>query len=319
MRVFVTGATGYIGSALVEALRNAGHELIGLVRSEEGAALVAALGAEPVRGEMHEPAGWLAQATACDAAIHAALDRSPDGSARDRRALDALLDAVHEGARRSRAPRSLVYTSDVLVLGATGGEPAGEDRPPDPPEAVAWRPAHEEVCLRAATELVATAVVRPGMVYGGKRGGHLAGAFTAGVRGEAPTMIGDGMNRWAFVHRDDLAALYVLIVEKRARGVFHGVDGSAVRVTDVFGRAARAAGGHLPPLMIPVEGARQNMGALADAMSLDQVVVAPRAAALGWRPAHGPLAGPEAHADGEGEEQLDERLAAAFAEWRGQG
>lgn len=296
MRVFITGASGAIGSAVVEALVAARHRVLGLVRSDEAAALVERLGATAVRGEIGEPSSWRDQAATCEALVHAALERGPDGETKDRRALEAMLDV----ARRADQDRSVVYTSDVLVLGDTRGGIATEDSPTNPTAALAWRPAHEELCLAFATERVATAVIRPGMVYGGAQGGHLAGAFAAGARGEAPTMIGDGTNRWCFIHREDLAQLYRLVVEKRARGVFHGVDGSAVRVIDIFSRAAHLAGGRLPPFMIPVEGARQNMGPAADALTLDQTVTAPRSRALGWTPARPPVA---------------DNLRAAFAEW----
>lgn len=298
MRIFITGASGYIGGAVVEAMVGAGHRVVGLVRSDEAAAVVERMGARAHRGELRAPASWRDVAAASDALIHAAIERGLDVATVDRRALEAMLDV----ARRGEGERSVVYTSGALVLGNTEGRTATEEYVTShPAPSVQWRPAHEELCLAFATERVATAVIRPGMVYGGQAGGHLAGAFAAGMKGEAPTMIGDGTNRWAFIHRDDLAQLYRLVVEKRARGIFHGVDGSVVRVVDVFTRAAHLAGGHLPPLMIPVEGARQNMGSSADALTVDQIVSAPRSLALGWKPSRPPVI---------------DNLRAAFEEWR---
>lgn len=282
MRVFVTGATGYVGSAIVEALVGAGHAVSGLSRSEQKDGELRRLGATPVRGAL----GKLAQAAASlaghDAYVHAAVDYGL-GPPADREAIEALLAA----ARASGGAAVVVYTSGVWVLGDTpspAAETAATDRPA---QAVAWRPAHERAVLDDASGDVVAAVVRPGIVYGERRG--LVSPWFAQAQAEgAAQIVGDGRNRWPFVHRADLAQLYRLVVEHRARGVFHGVDGAAPSVMEAA-RAASAAAGKGEVRSIPLEEARRRMGPMADALVMDQVVLSTRRPEIGWRPAHPPF------------------------------
>ncbi len=295
MRVFVTGATGYVGSAVVRELVDAGHVVTGLSRSAEKDAEVRRLGATPARGRLGALASLAPALASHDAFVHAAVDYGL-GPAADREAIEALLEA----ARESRRAAAVVYTSGVWVLGATGTA-AGEDAPTDrPTPAVAWRPSHERAVLDAATAEIATSVVRPGIVYGERRG-LVSPWFEQAQREGAATIVGDGRNRWAFVHREDLARLYRLVVEARARGVFHGVDGASPVLSDAA-RAASAAAGRGAVRTLPLEEARRQMGPMADALAMDQVVAAPRSASLGWKPHHPPF---------------PSDAAAAFREWRG--
>ncbi|MCK6502160.1 NAD(P)H-binding protein [Myxococcota bacterium] len=281
MRVFVTGSTGYIGNAVVRSLVRAGHQVTGLVRSEEQAEVLRASGGEPVRGDLRDPASYRDAALNHEASVHIGFGHGPDAVAVDRGAIEALLDA----AAAASTPRTVVYTSGVLCLGPTGDEPADEDTPPDPIPLVAWRPGHEELTLRAATRALTTAVVRPGFVYGGAKG-LIAGYFDSVAKTGAASFIGDGTNRMALVHHDDLAELYRLIVERRAGGTFHGVDGGAPRIAELASAASQAAGGAGATRSVPVEQARETMGPFADALCTDQVVVTRRALELGWRPRH---------------------------------
>ncbi len=133
------------------------------------------------------------------------MDYEAETVAADHAAVETLLDA----ARQAREG-TLVYTSGCWVLGNTGDVPADERAPTaNAAELVAWRPAHERKVLDAAGDRLATAVIRPGIVYGG-RGGILAGMFESAVEGGAAEFIGDGDNRWSLVHREDLAELYRL-------------------------------------------------------------------------------------------------------------
>src|SRR5688500_17871501 len=130
MRIFLTGATGYIGSAVLDALLRGGHEVTALVRDPEKADGVAHRGVKPVIGELSKTTSYAAAAEACDAIIHAALDHSKRGPKVDRQAIDALLGAASRRAAAGRAA-AFVYTSNVWVLGDTQGR-ATEELPLNP-------------------------------------------------------------------------------------------------------------------------------------------------------------------------------------------
>lgn len=280
MRVFITGGTGTIGEAVIKELRGAGHAVTGLSRSEASDAKLRALGAEPLRGSLDQPASYQQAAGAHDALLHIAFDYG-GASATDRVAIEALLAA----AREAGSSRIVVYTSGVLVLGNTS-EPADERASTEGAiPMVAWRPAHERLALEAAGGAITTAVIRPGFVYGGTKSLIANYAESARTSGAAVT-IGDGSNRLPFVHRDDLAALYRLVVEKRAQGIFHGVDGAAPTLASVARAVSAAVGKGGATRILPVEEARASMGPFADALCTDQVVVTKRSAELGWGANH---------------------------------
>jgi nucleoside-diphosphate-sugar epimerase len=280
MRVFVTGATGYIGSGVVAALVRAGHRVTGLSRSAGKDELLRRLGAEPVRGELGKLSALAGLLEGQDGLVHAAMDYGL-GPPADREAVDAMLAAARRGG-----PRSVVYTSGVWVLGVTppGGRADEGTRIDHPADAVAWRPAHERLVFDADVHGVSAAVIRPGMVYGGGRGGVVNPAlFGAGE------IVGDGENRWSLVHRDDLAELYRLVLEAGATGPFHGVDGAPTRLADAARAASAAAGRGGAFRSVPLAEARQTMGPMADALVMDQVVVSTRGPEVGWRPERPPF------------------------------
>jgi nucleoside-diphosphate-sugar epimerase len=170
------------------------------------------------------------------------------------------------------------------VLGDTGPDPADEDAATDHPAAVVeWRPSHERQVLQSADETLQTSVVRPGMVYGG-RGGLVSRLFETASGSGAAEHVGDGGNRWSLVHRDDLGRLYVTIAEGREGGVFHGVDGTPVRVSEAARAASEAAGADGRTRAVPLEEAQGSMGPMADALVLDQALAGRRSGEIGWAP-----------------------------------
>jgi nucleoside-diphosphate-sugar epimerase len=271
MRIFATGATGYIGSTVTEKLIAAGHVVFGLARSDASARALERLGAESVRGSLEDAGAISAAARAADAAIHMAFASSDDGPRLDRLAVDAILCAL-SGSRKP-----FLYTSGVWVMGSTGGHVADETTAVNPTPLVAWRPPHEQLVLHA--DSVRGIVIRPGMVHG-RRGGLVGQLFRPDGRGVVH-YVGAGDNRWSFVHVEDLADLYVLALNAPARSVYFAVAGPAVTVAEVAEAAAHGA----PVEGIPLDVARATMGGFADALALDCMVTAHKAIEeLGWKP-----------------------------------
>jgi nucleoside-diphosphate-sugar epimerase len=282
MRIFLTGATGYIGAAVLEALMRGGHDVAALVRDPEKAERLGRRGVQTIVGELAKPASYTSAAETCDAFVHTAADPSRNRQQVDRLTIDTM---VALAKRRADAGKSttIVYTSGVWVLGSTG-RPATEESPLSPTPHVAWRPSHEEIVLRAGLDGVARAVVvRPGIVYGGARG--IVGDLLKDALNGLVRVIGDGQNHWPCVYDRDLADLYVRVTATPgASGIFHVNDEADERVVDIV----EAIAGHTtlrPDIRyVPLEEARAKMGPYADALALDQIVRSPRARALGWGP-----------------------------------
>src|SRR5215470_11478279 len=155
MRIFLTGATGYIGSAVLDALVRSGHDVTALVRNNEKARGVARRGAHPVVGELSDPDSYRANADGQDGYVHAAFDaRSGQGPAIDRLVLETLLAAARRprtAGSQSPTKRFIIYTSGVWVLGRSP-EPATEDAPLNPVDHVSWRPQHERMVVDANSD-----------------------------------------------------------------------------------------------------------------------------------------------------------------------
>jgi nucleoside-diphosphate-sugar epimerase len=276
MKIFLTGATGYIGSAVAEALLAAGHSVAALARNVESEQTLRDRGMTPVPGDLKSPASLASRMESVDGAIHAGTTN--DGHV-DIDAVSAMLEAL-KGTNKA-----FVYTSGIWVLGNTGDRPADESAPVNPVGIVKWRPAAEQRVLDAARLAVRAIVIRPAIVYG--RGGGLPGMFVQSANESgAAQYIGDGQNRWPVVHVEDLADLYVLAVEKAPAGtLLHAADGSAVRLKEIAEAASFGAdaGGHI--ISLPFEQASAKLGPLAEALVLDQVVTSEKARQmLGWNP-----------------------------------
>ncbi len=280
MKIFISGATGYIGSEVVRALREGQAEILGLTRSAEKAAALKRVGVRPVEGTLLKPEAFKKELDACDVLIHAAFDYGPQALEADK----TMLEAMIASARSAKARRLIVYTSGVWVLGRQTGKPADEATPPSPLPLVAWRVAHERLALDAAGGKVSSVVVRPGCVYGGRLGLY-ASMFQAAVEKRAIKLAGDGANAWATVYLDDIAQLYRLVVEKAPeREIYHGTDGSHEPLKTVAASILDAAGGGKVEPLAPEE-ARKVWGPMTEAFMLDQRISSDKARrTLGWKP-----------------------------------
>jgi nucleoside-diphosphate-sugar epimerase len=281
MRIFLTGSTGYVGAAVLEAMLRAGHQVTALVRDPAKAERLSMRGVESVLGELATARSYTAAAERCDVLVHTAYERSKRGENVDRLAIDTLIGAASRRRAKDLAT-AIVYTSGVWVLGSTQGQ-ATEDAPVRPTALVAWRPEHERLILDAGDGAIRTAVIRPAVVYGGARG--IVADLLKDAQNGLVRIVGDGQNRWPCVYDRDLADLYVRVAgNAQAHGIFHANDEADERVSDIVEAIASHAKMRPDVRYMPLEEARTKMGAYADALALDQIVRSPRARALGWTP-----------------------------------
>ncbi len=276
MQIFLTGATGYIGSAVAERLRAAGHQVTGLARSDAAASKLQPAGIQPIRGDFSNATSVGSAARQADGVISMATtyDPSIDGLA-----IEAILDAL------AGSDKPFIYTSGIWSHGDTAGKVVDETMPANPAELVRWRQQVEQRVLEGAKRGIRSMVIRPAIVYG--RGGGIPAGFVDSARQEgAARYVGTGKNRWPLVHVDDLADLYLLALEKAPPGtLLLGVAGPSLPVSEIAAAASRGAGAGGRTVATPLEEARKKLGAYADALVLDQQASGKRAQdLLRWKP-----------------------------------
>ena len=281
MKIFVTGATGHVGFRVATALRRRGHHVLGLTRTDAGAARLERHEIHPVRGTLQDPGTWKG-AEDCSTLVHAAADYTTDTYALDRAAVHSLLSLAGRGA----GVKTVVYTSGVWVYGSAGDTLVDETSALAPLPMSLPRVETEKAVL--TTHGVKGLVMRPGCVYGYGGGGLTAPLFAGAAAGKLD-VVGDGSNRWATVHADDVADAYVRAIESGLAGeVFNVTDRSRAPVRRLVLAAARAAGFGGEIRWIPLAEAQKTMGDFATALAFDQHVDSRKAVArLGWQPTHG--------------------------------
>ncbi len=279
MRVFVTGATGFIGSAIVTELISTGHEVLGLARSDASADALKAIGVAVHRGDLTDTASLVAGAAACDGVIHTAFihdfSQFMANIETDRRAVEAMAASL-EGSNKP-----LVIASGTLMV-ARDGVATEADAPanPDGPRA-----ASETIVRGAAARGVRGAVVRlPPTVHGAGDKGFVPRMIELARRNGAAAYIGDGANHWPAVHRLDAARVFCLAVEKAAPGsALHAVAEEGVTMRAIA--EAIGAGLGLPARSVTQEEAPALLEFLAMFAGVDNRTSSARTREmLGWTP-----------------------------------
>lgn len=257
MRVFVTGATGFIGSVLVPDLIQAGHHVLGLTRSESGAEALRKAGAEALHGNIEDLDCLRKGAAESDGVIHLAFNHDfskfEKNCEDDRRAIEAI------GQVLLGSNRPFVITSGTAIAANVDGKPSTEDSP-----IASWNPrAASEVTVKGLTERgVNTSVVRLPQVHDSRKQGLVPFVYAVAREKRVSAYVGDGGNRWPAAHVSDVARLYRLVFEKAEAGaIYHAVDEEGVTmkaIAEVLGRGLK-----VPVISVKPEEGEAHFGWIA--------------------------------------------------------
>lgn len=280
MRVFLTGATGFIGSRIVPELLGAGHQVLGLTRSDAGARWLEQAGAEVWRGTLEDPDSLARGAAQADAVIHTAFDhdfsRFVENCEKDRRVIGAMAAAL------VGSDRPLIITSGTGIGSPGPGQAAVE-------QAVDWthpnpRIASERAGVEAADKGVSVAVVRLPQVHDRRKQGLITPYIEVSRAKGLAAYVGDGANRWPAAHVTDVARLYGLALERHEAGArYHAVAEEGVSTREIAEVVGEGLG--VPVASLSPEQAKEHFGWLAMFAALDM----PASSAwtrqrLGWTP-----------------------------------
>lgn len=284
MRVFVTGATGFVGSAVVQELIAAGHQVLGLVRSDASAKLLSATGAEVHRGDIDDLDSLRSGAAMADGVIHTAFNHDfskfQANCEADRKVITAMADVL------VGSDRPLIITSGTGLL-AGRGQVATEEAVPPAATSAMPRVASEEAAAAAAGRGVRALVLRlPPSVHGDGDHGFIPALIGIARQKGVAAYVGEGLNRWPAVHRLDAARLYRLVLEQGTGiGRYHAVDDQGIAMRDIAGIIGKQL--NIPVVSKSPQEAAEHFGWIAHFAGFDN----PSSSALtrqwlGWAPSH---------------------------------
>jgi nucleoside-diphosphate-sugar epimerase len=280
MRVFVTGATGFIGSAVVLELIDAGHQVLGLARSDGGAESLGHLGAQVHRGDLEDLDSLRRGAAMSDGVIHLAFNHDFSkylaNCEADRHAIEAL------GSVLVGSDRPLIVTSGIVVV--TPGRLVTEEDAPAAGSSSIPRVASEEAAASVAAQGVHVSVVRLPQVHDPEKQGLITYFIDVARQKHVVGFVGDGSNRWPAVHRLDAAHLYRLALEKGSAGArYHAVAEEGVPIREIAEAVGRRL--NIPLVAMSAEEALNHFGWLGPFMTIDsRASSALTQERLGWRP-----------------------------------
>ncbi|MCU1684387.1 MAG: epimerase [Amycolatopsis sp.] len=275
MKVFLTGGTGYLGSAVLAELVRQGHDVVAHARTEDSAKALDDAGASPALGDLTDIEWMITQVEPVDGVISTASPGNRTNAEFESGLLDAVLPAL------ARTDKPYVHTGGTWIHGS--GRGITEQTPADPPPIVAWRPRVVERIRAAAKHGIRTSVVAPANVYG--RAGGIPAKVVAGPIADGALLYPGVHQHFGNVFVDDIAALYVLALTTAPAGSYLlGANEHSPAMDQIATAASRIRGldGRIRPE--PVEASRNRLGPIADAVFLDQQFDTTHARALGWRP-----------------------------------
>jgi nucleoside-diphosphate-sugar epimerase len=278
MRVFVTGATGFIGSAIVKELVGAGHHVVGMTRSDAGVKSLEAAGAQAHRGDLEDLESLRSGAAATDAVIHTAFrhdwSKFAEACELDKRAIETI------GTVLQGSGRPFIVSSGV---GVAQGRAATEDDPSLPPSPSLPR-VSEATAVALMERGIHAIVMRLPQVHNTVKQGLITPLIAVARAKGVSAYIGDGQNRWPAAHVSDVARLYLLALEKGTAGArYHAVAEEGVPLKDIATAIGR--GLNMPVLSISQEQAQEHFGFLGFFAGRDPLTSSAQTRAkLGWNP-----------------------------------